>query len=146
MFLSKLLTGRGRTNRRTRRSDTPNRRGLTARRLRLESLEDRQLLSVVSGQVFNDLNADGAKNAGEAGQSGWTIYLDANTNGQFDTGETSTTTATAPLAAGPAPAAAKTRTTSAPAAGPASTRSSAAFTPFSPRRSTSKSESPPWIT
>ena len=35
----------------------------------------------------------GSKNAGEAGQSGWTIYLDANGNGQLDTGETSATTA-----------------------------------------------------
>ena len=35
----------------------------------------------------------GSKNTGESGQSGWTIYLDADGNGQLDTGETSTTTA-----------------------------------------------------
>ena len=82
MFLSNLLPSRRRrTNRRTRQSDTPARRWLSARRLRVEPLEERQLLSVVSGQVFNDLNANGVKNAGESGQSGWTIYLDANTNG-----------------------------------------------------------------
>ena len=43
--------------------------------------------------MFNDLNADGLKNAGESGQSGWTVYLDADGNGQLGTGETSTTTA-----------------------------------------------------
>ena len=42
-------------------SDTPARRSLSARRLRVERLEDRQLLATISGQVFNDLNADGAQ-------------------------------------------------------------------------------------
>ena len=48
--------------------------------------------STIAGQVFNDFNADGLKDAGEPGRSGWTIYLDADLNGQLDTGETSTTT------------------------------------------------------
>ena len=50
-------------------------------------------MATISGQVFNDLNANGLKDGGESGQSGWTVYLDANGNGQLDTGETSTTTA-----------------------------------------------------
>ncbi len=61
--------------------------------LQAERLEDRQLLATISGTVFNDLNADGVKNTGESGQSGWTVYLDADGNGQLGTGETSTTTA-----------------------------------------------------
>ena len=43
--------------------------------------------------MFNDLNADGLKDTGESGQSGWTVYLDADGNGQLGTGETSATTA-----------------------------------------------------
>ena len=35
----------------------------------------------------------GSKNTGESGQSGWTVYLDADGNGQLGTGETSATTA-----------------------------------------------------
>ena len=67
---------------------------LRHRRLQAERLEDRQLLATISGAVFNDLNADGVKNTGESGQSGWTVYLDADGNGQLGTGEISTTTAT----------------------------------------------------
>ena len=63
------------------------------RRLHLEHLETRQLLATISGQVFNDFNADGLKDAGEPGQSGWTVYLDADGNGQLDTGETTAITA-----------------------------------------------------
>ncbi len=71
-------------------------RQVTRRRHRLlqaERLEDRQLLATISGTVFNDLNADGVKNTGESGQSGWTVYLDTDGNGQLGTGEISTTTA-----------------------------------------------------
>ena len=63
------------------------------RRLQAERLEDRQLLATISGTVFNDLNANGLKDGGEAGQSGWTVYLDADGNGQLGTGETSAVTA-----------------------------------------------------
>ena len=66
---------------------------LRHRRLQAERLEDRQMLATISGAVFNDLNADGSKNTGESGQSGWTVYLDADGNGQLGTGETSATTA-----------------------------------------------------
>ncbi len=66
---------------------------LRHRLLQAEHLEDRQMLATISGTVFNDLNADGVKNTGESGQSGWTVYLDADGNGQLDTGETTATTA-----------------------------------------------------
>lgn len=47
----------------------------------------------INGLKFNDLNADGVKDAGEPGLSGWTIFLDANGNRQKDTGELTTVTA-----------------------------------------------------
>jgi subtilisin-like proprotein convertase family protein len=50
--------------------------------------------SGISGQKFNDLNADGIKQAGEPGLAGWTIFLDTDNDGTLDTGETSTTTDT----------------------------------------------------
>ncbi|MDP2211745.1 MAG: SdrD B-like domain-containing protein [Candidatus Aquicultor sp.] len=46
-----------------------------------------------SGMKFNDLNANGAKDAGEPGLSGWTIYVDYNDNGAKDAGEPSAVTA-----------------------------------------------------
>jgi uncharacterized protein (DUF2141 family) len=42
---------------------------------------------LISGSVFNDLDRDGVKDAGEAGKSGWRIYLDADNDGVFDAGE-----------------------------------------------------------
>jgi hypothetical protein len=48
--------------------------------------------ATVSGQVFNDLNAEGVHDPGEPGLSQWTIFLDANNDGNFDPGEPSTTT------------------------------------------------------
>ena len=47
----------------------------------------------IRGMVWNDLNGNRAQDAGESGQTGWTIYLDANNNGLLDAGERSTTTA-----------------------------------------------------
>src|SRR5205823_4068953 len=46
----------------------------------------------ISGQVFNDLNTNGNKDAGESGLAGWTVFLDSNNNGVLDVGEASTTT------------------------------------------------------
>ncbi len=54
-----------------------------------ELLEDRTLLSSVSGVVFQDLNADQSQDAGEMGLAGVTVYLDANDNGMLDPGEIS---------------------------------------------------------
>jgi RHS repeat-associated protein len=47
--------------------------------------------SSISGQAFNDLNANGA-NGGEPGLSYWTVFLDANKNGTLDPGEESALT------------------------------------------------------
>ena len=33
------------------------------------------------------MNGNGVKDPGEPGLSGWTVYLDANANGQLDPGE-----------------------------------------------------------
>jgi autotransporter-associated beta strand protein len=62
------------------------------RPLRCERLEDRRLLTSISGLAFDDRDANGLKGPGESGQSGWMIYLDANGNGYLDAGETATTT------------------------------------------------------
>jgi len=44
-------------------------------------------LGAIHGSKFNDLDGDGAWGADEPSLQGWTIYLDANFNGQFDGGE-----------------------------------------------------------
>ncbi|AFY47683.1 CARDB domain-containing protein,putative collagen-binding protein,Calx-beta domain-containing protein,subtilase family protease [Nostoc sp. PCC 7524] len=48
--------------------------------------------ATIQGQKFHDLDGDGVKDPTEPGLSGWTIYLDANRNGQLDTSEISTVT------------------------------------------------------
>jgi protocatechuate 3,4-dioxygenase beta subunit len=48
--------------------------------------------ATVSGQVFNDLNADGVHDSGEPGLPHWTMFLDTNNNGNLDPGEQSTMT------------------------------------------------------
>jgi hypothetical protein len=58
----------------------------------LEWLEDRRLLSSVAGIVYNDLDGDGTRDAGEAALQGWTVYLDQNRNHTRDAGETFTQT------------------------------------------------------
>ena len=45
-----------------------------------------------SGQKFNDLNANGVKDAGEPGLEGWTIYVDYSGEGTLDAGEPSAVT------------------------------------------------------
>ncbi len=49
-------------------------------------------LGQISGKKYNDLNGNGEDDEGEPGIAGWTIYIDANSNGIFDGGEVSTTT------------------------------------------------------
>ena len=46
----------------------------------------------ISGTKYNDVNGNGIVNSGDAGLSGWTIFLDTNNNGLLDAGEASTTT------------------------------------------------------
>ncbi|MAE62840.1 MAG: hypothetical protein CMJ18_01090 [Phycisphaeraceae bacterium] len=41
----------------------------------------------IRGTKWNDLDGDGARDPGEPGLSGWTIYLDENENGLLDAGE-----------------------------------------------------------
>lgn len=47
----------------------------------------------ITGVLYDDLNADGARQAGEPGLGGWTVFLDADGNGTRDEGEAFTTTA-----------------------------------------------------
>ncbi len=51
-----------------------------------------RLRSDVGGLVWNDLDGDGMRDAGEPGMSGVTVFLDTNNNGAQDAGETSDTT------------------------------------------------------
>ena len=44
----------------------------------------------ITGTVFNDFNQDGRLTSGETGLSGIRVFVDANNNGQFDSGEVST--------------------------------------------------------
>jgi subtilisin-like proprotein convertase family protein len=46
----------------------------------------------VFGNVYNDLNGNGARDASETGRIGATVYLDTDDNNQFDAGEPSTLT------------------------------------------------------
>ncbi|HYO09043.1 MAG TPA: SdrD B-like domain-containing protein [Tepidisphaeraceae bacterium] len=46
----------------------------------------------IAGQVFHDIDGDGALDAGEATFAGVTVFLDANNDGALDAGEASTTT------------------------------------------------------
>ncbi len=46
-----------------------------------------QTYATKSGTKWHDLNADGVKDAGEAGLGGWTIYVDYDDDGVLDEGE-----------------------------------------------------------
>ncbi len=46
----------------------------------------------VTGTVFDDLNANGIKDMGETGISGWIVFSDTNNNGILDSGEISVIT------------------------------------------------------
>lgn len=50
------------------------------------------LLGNIFGVVFNDLDKNGVRAANEGGVAGFRVYIDANTNGMFDTGELSSFT------------------------------------------------------
>jgi Ca2+-binding RTX toxin-like protein len=45
----------------------------------------------ITGRTFHDADADGIKDAGEAGLAAATVYIDSNANGALDPGEPSTT-------------------------------------------------------
>ncbi|MDA1017739.1 MAG: S8 family serine peptidase, partial [Planctomycetota bacterium] len=48
----------------------------------------------ITGLKFHDIDGDGQQDANEPGLAGWTIYVDANSNGVLDDGEFSTVTRT----------------------------------------------------
>ena len=52
----------------------------------------------ISGVVYNDLNENGVRDAGEAGLAGWTIYQDLNNNGRFDNGAITIPSTNVPVA------------------------------------------------
>lgn len=64
----------------------------TLRRHRLEKLESRQLLAVVTGEVFQDLNADSIRDDGEGPIAEVRVYVDADDNSVFDETELSALT------------------------------------------------------
>jgi hypothetical protein len=56
------------------------------RRLKLEHLETRTLLATLQGDVFEDANGNQTYEQfiGDSKIPGWTVFLDANQNGQLD--------------------------------------------------------------
>lgn len=46
----------------------------------------------ITGNLFNDKNANRTKDPGERGLAGWRIYIDRNDNGRYDKGEVNTLT------------------------------------------------------
>jgi hypothetical protein len=82
------------------RGFSPSRKG--PRRLAVEQLESRTLLSAaILGNVWNDLNGDGVRQAGEPGLAGQTVFLDLNHDGKL--GSTVSTVAASSTAVGPTP-------------------------------------------
>lgn len=49
-----------------------------------ESLEVRSLLSAITGTVYDDADANGVRNNGENGVSGWTVYIDIDNSGTLN--------------------------------------------------------------
>jgi len=45
--------------------------------------------STLSGRLWADVDGDGVQDPMESGLTGWTVYIDANNNGDFDAGEDS---------------------------------------------------------
>lgn len=64
-------------------------------RLQVQSLELRCVPATINGQVFYDVNGNGAIDAGDTGISGVTVFLDSNNNGVIDNGPTKTYSSTA---------------------------------------------------
>jgi hypothetical protein len=56
----------------------------------VEALEQRRLLSSISGIVFTDTNGNGTKDSGESGLNNVKVFIDVNNNGVLDSGEPST--------------------------------------------------------
>jgi hypothetical protein len=50
-------------------------------------------ITEINGTIWRDRDANGLRESGEPGIAGWTVYLDADNDGQFDAGEPSTISA-----------------------------------------------------
>jgi VCBS repeat-containing protein len=75
------------------RKSTKSVKRIKQRKLSLEQLQRREVMAGdISGQVFNDTNANGVNDPGENGLAGWTVFIDSNNDGQFNSGERSTVT------------------------------------------------------
>ena len=57
----------------------------------IDRLESRRLYASISGYVFNDTDRSMAFDGAETPRAGTTVFIDANANGTFDSGERSTT-------------------------------------------------------
>ncbi len=64
-----------------------NRRKAESRRLMLENLEGRCVLSSISGIVFNDANGNGSQDGGELPLAGITVFHETDANALLDVGE-----------------------------------------------------------
>lgn len=47
---------------------------------------NRRATATITGTIFNDLNGNGVRDAGEPGLIGWGVFIDNNNNGVFDPG------------------------------------------------------------
>lgn len=72
---SRWLTRFARISRSTGSTNRERKRRRLAKRLRMESLESRRLLAVVSGNVFFDVDASGVADGGESGEAGIDVVL-----------------------------------------------------------------------
>lgn len=64
-----------------------NRRKLASRRMVLENLEGRCVLSSISGIVFDDANGNGSQDGGELPLAGITVFHETDANAMLDAGE-----------------------------------------------------------
>ena len=59
-----------------------------SRPLLVESLESRCLLASISGNLYDDVNADGVKDIDEPSLQGWRVYLDEKGKRSYDAQQT----------------------------------------------------------
>lgn len=71
-----------------------NRRKAESRRLVLENLEGRCVLSSISGIVFDDTNGNGSQDGGESPLANWPVFHETDGNAVLNVGEDNTVTAT----------------------------------------------------
>ena len=68
------------------------RKKLASRRMMLENLEGRCVLSSISGIVFDDANGNGSQDGGELPLAGFTVIHETDGNSILDAGEDSAVT------------------------------------------------------